>query len=193
MSGVRLLARPLGCFDQRAVPEPEARLPLLQRGAEALDEVLVGVGGVELDETDSFRRPGEAQRQLPRDVGLARAGRPLKDDLTLVLEQLLDRAQVPQVEELRLGDRPQVGRGLRHVVRVVHNIRVLFFGKSHSIPQTTDCASRRLLGRSNPRAADSLMTRRRIATYARTASPRPHRAEAWCSLHGRTPCSTPSS
>ena len=127
MSGVRLLARPLGCFDQRAVPEPEARLPLLQRGAEALDEVLVGVGGVELDETDSFRRPGEAQRQLPRDVGLARAGRPLKDDLTLVLEQLLDRAQVPQVEEQRLGDRPQVGRGLRHVVRVVHNIRVLFF------------------------------------------------------------------
>ena len=35
------------------------------------------------------------------------------------------------------------------------------FGKSRSIPQTTDCASRRSLGRSMPRAATSLMTRSR--------------------------------
>ena len=85
---------------------------MLQRGAEPLDEVLVGVRRVELDQTDSFRRAGETSRQLPRDEGLARPGRPLKDDLTLVVEQLLDRPQVRDVEEQRLGERPQVGRGL---------------------------------------------------------------------------------
>ena len=73
---------------------------------------------MELDQTDSFRA-GETSRQLPRDEGLARPGRPLKDDLTLVVEQLLDRPQVGDVEEQRVGARPPALLGAGDYLRFV--------------------------------------------------------------------------
>ena len=72
--------------DERPAPELEAGLPVAQCWAEALDEVLVGVGRVELNERHPFFGHGKARRQLPRNIGLARARWPLKDDLTLVVE-----------------------------------------------------------------------------------------------------------
>ena len=53
---VRIILRFLRRFEQWAVPELESRLPVLHLGwAEAPYEVLVGVGGVELDESDALR------------------------------------------------------------------------------------------------------------------------------------------
>ena len=76
---------------QRPVTQLESGLPIVcGLGTEALYEVLVGVGRVELDECDSLIGTGEMLREFLRDVGLARARRPLKDDLEFVFEEGLD-------------------------------------------------------------------------------------------------------
>ena len=58
-------------------------------GPEALEEVLVGVGGVELDELDRAVL-GEVAGQLAGQVGLAGAGRAVEDDLLALPEQVGD-------------------------------------------------------------------------------------------------------
>ena len=88
--GIRLLECVVSGAKQRPVTQLESRLPVYEGGAEALHEVLVGVGRVELDERDSLIGTGEMTRQFLRDVGLARARRPLKDDLEFVFEEGLD-------------------------------------------------------------------------------------------------------
>ena len=104
-----IVVRSLRRIQQRPVPESEGPLAQ-QRGAETLHEVLVGVGRVELDQPHPIRRPGEAFGQLPRDIGLAGPGRPLKDYLALVLEQLLDLAKGADVEQKFGSQRLQVRR-----------------------------------------------------------------------------------
>ena len=85
---------------QRAAPQLERRLPVAgQRGAVALDEVLVGVRGVELHDLEPAARGlGVLPRDPPRDERLPGARRPVEDQLPLVLEvghDLLELAGLP--------------------------------------------------------------------------------------------------
>ena len=59
---------------------------------EALEEVLVGVGRVELDELDRAV-VGQVAGQLAGEVGLAGPGRPVQDDLLALPEQVGDLHQ----------------------------------------------------------------------------------------------------
>ena len=82
---VRLSPGQFRHLEQWPVPELETCLALSQGWPVALDEVLVGVGRVELDEPHLTRGPGQAGRQFPGSIGLASAGRTLEDDLALVV------------------------------------------------------------------------------------------------------------
>ena len=57
-------------------------------GTEAADEVLVAVGGVELNDPERTAVAGDLLRERERDKRLAGPGRPVEDDLALLLEQL---------------------------------------------------------------------------------------------------------
>ena len=59
-------------------------------GPPAFDEVLIGVGGVELDELDPVLGPGKPVGEFERYPGLSRSGRPVEDGLRPVAEQLDD-------------------------------------------------------------------------------------------------------
>ena len=92
MLGFRILvlSRAVSGAKQRPVTQLESGLPIYEGGTEALYEVLVGVGRVELDERDTLIGTGKMLREFLRDVGLARARRPLEDDLEFVFEEGLD-------------------------------------------------------------------------------------------------------
>ena len=101
---VRLRPRLFGRGEQRSVSELETRLPVPQHGTEALHEVLVGIGGMELHQPDAFRRPRQTLRQLPRDIGLPRTRRPLEHDLPLVGQQPLYTTKKGTLDEQLIGE-----------------------------------------------------------------------------------------
>ena len=90
-------------------PELESRLPVSRR-PEALDEVLVGVGRVELHEFHPLLRLAEETSELASDERLSRARRPLKDDLTLLLQQRLDLFQERRRDEELFRELRQASR-----------------------------------------------------------------------------------
>ena len=96
---VGLPSRSLGHVEQRPVSELEAGLPVDERGAEALDEVLVGVRRMKLHQPHALLRSSEARRQLLGDVGLPGTRRALQDDLPPVVQQTLNRAKVIDVDQ----------------------------------------------------------------------------------------------
>ena len=69
----------------------------------ALEEVLVGVGRVELDELDRAVF-GQVAGQLARQVGLAGSRRPVEDDLLLFPEQVRDLRQFGLIHEQVSGE-----------------------------------------------------------------------------------------
>ncbi len=102
----RLLAGgEVGEFPERSGRQPEGHLPRLGvlRGPEPLEEVLVGVRGVELDDLDLFGASAEVLRQLHGQVGLAGAGRPVEHQLPLVREEFTHFLQPGQPVDEEFG------------------------------------------------------------------------------------------
>ncbi|MCY1217111.1 hypothetical protein D9M72_290120 [compost metagenome] len=109
------LGRFFGKAAQRAGDELEGHLSFVGLvRPEALEEVLVGVRGVELHQLDAFigAVPGKLGGQVLGQVGLARSGRAVENQLPVLLQEFRDFLQRFQVhvqgrrELLRQGAEP---------------------------------------------------------------------------------------
>ena len=116
---IRLGACSLGDAPQGTCLQREGRAVRGRVRAVALDEVLVGVGRMELNEPHARREIRIADEQICkalRDVGLPRTRRSVEDDLALSLEQTPDTAKIGDVEQetrapTRQGRRPDRAPG----------------------------------------------------------------------------------
>ena len=130
-----LCPRPFGNLEKWSVPDGEPGPSLRgHRGAVPLHEVLVGVGRVELHQRDPVGGSGEGLGQFLGDIGLARAGRALEDDLLLVAEQPGDALQERGRQVQLSGQGVEAGLGRSPII-------ILATGPS---PLVDDCPDHRL-------------------------------------------------
>ena len=92
---------------QGALHQIEGRPPAVEAGPEALHEVLVGVGGVELHHRDPLVAAGQEGGQAPGDVGLARPRGAVEEALPPVVEEAHDALQRVRGEQEALRQRLQ--------------------------------------------------------------------------------------
>src|ERR1700726_3377635 len=107
MTHFRMGSCPAGQALERTLAQREATRA---DGTEALDEVLVGVGGVELHELDGLGS-GVEPSERPRDVRLAGARRAVEDELPLIHEKAIEAMQVHWIEKELLGEFFERARG----------------------------------------------------------------------------------
>ena len=175
-------------LQQRPVPELESGLPVFQCRAEALYEVLVGVGRMQLHQRNPLLRPRQMLRQLLRDVGLPRPRRPLEDDLLLVVEQGFDLlkeldGEVHSVGELWQGRQWWWSRVvcLRWVVIIVLDFPVVAHDSPYHRLRVKTVAYRQptLLGFLNEpvEESESMLVQRRLV-----------RVRIWLAVYGTCVC-----